>query len=462
MTLQNFVAKNLPTVKAVWLNLIDNYVIGTAAKAPNEQTAAEATAGIVPTNLAYYPGWSARYGELDAAAFGGGFTAIHGLKPFNPPGSPSGNPYGGFMVNAASGRVNIGTNWTSASGLRRQMYQTGFATMIQLDENGEIGFYTYAVSLAQGVNWEPKYSLIVQRNGRQWVNSSGANTTWTQLISTGANTNDQGFGTDRLVWGCVATAGDIIAGSAVGDICYSGVTGGCTFRWSGDNGATQCFGISPTAFVLNGAGNFTAWEFRGSGTTRGFVGYANVAGSIVAGSAVGDLVLRTQGNAFRLSVDSGATTTILVDSAKATYFPDAGTTASAANAFLDNATGNKILRSTSSLKYKTDVRALGSEKAERILSLTPIEFRSLCSADIGRELRERADTQEPWTYYGLSAEEVAEIDPRFVFFDSQGAPDGVQYDRLVVPLIHLAKRQRDQIKSLEARLGALEQRLSGL
>ena len=162
--------------------------------------------------------------------------------------------------------------------------------------------------------------------------------------------------------------------------------------------------------------------------------------------------------------------------AKANYspfasFPTVGTTASAANAFLDNAASpkNRLLRSTSSIRYKTDVEDLEHPRADAILGLRPVWYRSLAEAD-----------PSEWSYYGLIAEEVAEIEPRLVTWTypadayetveetievdgeeltrvvtklKQGAvkiPDGVQYDRLAVLLLDIAKRQEQRIAALES------------
>lgn len=197
-------------------------------------------------------------------------------------------------------------------------------------------------------------------------------------------------------------------------------------------------------------------------------------------------------------------------------FPSVGTTASAANAFLDNANNNRLLRSTSSLRYKTDVEPLDLAHAEKILDLDPIWYRSLASAD-----------NKDWSFYGLPAEGVAKIDPRFVAFgyqedqyeqveiepetteqvlirgemklkvvktDEDGKkrveelvvppeyeervvparyelrvkegeklrPDGVQYERLTVPLLMLLKKERARGDRLEAQLASLVARVEAL
>jgi len=169
-------------------------------------------------------------------------------------------------------------------------------------------------------------------------------------------------------------------------------------------------------------------------------------------------------------------------------FPNITTTASSANAFLDSADSNRLYRSTSSLTYKRDVEDLDSNLADQILNLRPVWYRSKCDADC-----------KDWSWYGLIAEEVAEIDPRFVHYgyqedayefvettktvdlrpddprreggieteevtrqtrqlkaDAQKVPNGVAYERLVVPLLDIIKRQKNQLDSFEARLAALE------
>lgn len=123
-------------------------------------------------------------------------------------------------------------------------------------------------------------------------------------------------------------------------------------------------------------------------------------------------------------------------------------------------------RSTSSLKYKTDVETMGDEYADALLELRPVWFRSLSDSD-----------PDSWGYWGFIAEEVAEIDPRLVHwgvpddfewqYDEDGEmvdaaiedltePEGVQYDRMVPHLVNLVKRQQATIEALEQRIAALE------
>jgi hypothetical protein len=143
------------------------------------------------------------------------------------------------------------------------------------------------------------------------------------------------------------------------------------------------------------------------------------------------------------------------------------TTASAANAFLDSADGNRIYRSTSSLRYKKDIEDIDQLKADAVLDLRPVWYRS-----------KAADDRSDWSWYGLIAEEVAAVEPRLVHWtyldedyeveevngsikktlkpDAELVPDGVQYDRLTVLLLDVVKRQNERIETLEAKVAALE------
>jgi len=151
------------------------------------------------------------------------------------------------------------------------------------------------------------------------------------------------------------------------------------------------------------------------------------------------------------------------------YFPSIGTTASAANAFLNSGSSpaNELLRSTSSRRYKRDIEDLDDHYVDNVLRLRPVWYRSAISTD-------RPD----WSHYGLVAEEVAEVEPRLVHWgyrpedwddvhgtdcnsglrerrlkaDAQLVPDGVAYERLTVILLRLVQRHQACIEALQAEL----------
>lgn len=106
------------------------------------------------------------------------------------------------------------------------------------------------------------------------------------------------------------------------------------------------------------------------------------------------------------TVASGSTSVterMSINSAGKVQFNGIGTTASAANAFLDSGDTNNLLRSTSSLKYKKDVETADPQYSKSLLDVRGIYYRSVAKAD-----------NPEWAWWGFAAEEVAEIDPRMV------------------------------------------------
>lgn len=215
-----------------------------------------------------------------------------------------------------------------------------------------------------------------------------------------------------------------------------------------------------------------------------------------AGNPYLTMIKFTGATHWGLSLWDGSSSAGIIDiGATAVRFPNITTTASAANAFLDGGGNNNLLRSTSSLRYKSDVEDLETQYADRVLDLRPVWYRSTCETD-----------PQTWSWYGLIAEEVAEIDPRLVHWtypeeaydavehkmpdvvvpeevvtwdqetgkdrieihkklvpggtrvehvlkpDAQKVPDGVMYDRLAVLLLDVIQRQERRIAALEARV----------
>jgi hypothetical protein len=114
------------------------------------------------------------------------------------------------------------------------------------------------------------------------------------------------------------------------------------------------------------------------------------------------------------------------------------TTGNAANAVLD---GNGYLyRSTSSLRYKTDVRDAEHGLAE-ILKLRSVTFRSINFPDV--------------VSGGLVAEEVDEAGlSEFVLYDDEGRPDALHYGNMVALCVKAIQQQHAIIGDLRARLEA--------
>lgn len=150
------------------------------------------------------------------------------------------------------------------------------------------------------------------------------------------------------------------------------------------------------------------------------------------------------------------------------------TSSSAANLVI--ASNGALTRSTSSLKYKTDIEEIQDEFADALVyGAQPIYYRSLCDSD--KDLN--------WAYWGFGAEQIASIDPRICHWKTQEPHEvevevqdidengneitriekqveyrdlenpeveGVMYDRFVPHLVNVIQRLTKRIETLEAKL----------
>lgn len=237
-------------------------------------------------------------------------------------------------------------------------------------------------------------------------------------------------------------------------------------------------------------------------------GYLEIAGSSTAMTAyrsAGNMTGYTSGFTTGIEIygvtdvvmTAGVNTCQRMNNTGAVFFPSIGTTAAAANAFLNSGSSpvNQLLRSTSSIRYKREVEDLDQARAQSAVDgLRPIWYRSKAEAD-----------NKAWSWYGLLAEEVAQIEPRLVHWGytdeayeevdvpyqelvkrdtglrhadgspvtieeevtkyrkerrlkagAELVPDGVQYERLSVLLLAVVKQQQATIEALDARINALE------
>jgi len=156
-------------------------------------------------------------------------------------------------------------------------------------------------------------------------------------------------------------------------------------------------------------------------------------------SQLGDTTAATRysKNAFWGYV-AGTLDTMLVFENATTRLKNVATTASAANVFINSSTGD-ILRSTSSRRYKTDIRDLPDWAVNKFDELHPVIYRSK-DAPYGRP------------YGGLIAEEVDSVGlGLFVEYGKDGQPESVMYSHLVALLIAKVQQQEKRIEALGAR-----------
>ena len=123
--------------------------------------------------------------------------------------------------------------------------------------------------------------------------------------------------------------------------------------------------------------------------------------------------------------------------------PYNSTTANAANLFVYSADG-ALYRSTSSIKYKTNVQN-ATHGLSDLLKLRPVSYQGKNGIDSGK------------TFGGLIAEEVHEVGlTEFVQYAEDGTPDALAYGHMVALCVKAIQEQQALILALTARLETLE------
>ena len=116
------------------------------------------------------------------------------------------------------------------------------------------------------------------------------------------------------------------------------------------------------------------------------------------------------------------------------------TTANAANVYINGSA--QLQRSTSSLKYKTDVQDATHGIAE-VMQLRPVTYKG---KNDGNQV-----------FGGLIAEEVHDAGlTEFVQYADDGTPDALAYGNMVSLCIKAIQEQQQMIETLQAKVAALE------
>jgi hypothetical protein len=269
-----------------------------------------------------------------------------------------------------------------------------------------------------------------------WASASGVHTLHlpnaTNAIKGFVGTGTQTFG-GRKMFLDGATVGDTIGTSGRLHVWNSGTTP-AVYAQQASTGTGDLFRA-----VTSGGSTVFSVSSAGAITTTSTV---TTTGSITCG---GTFVINS--NAITSTTDINLTPG---SSADRVIFNNLGTTGSSANAVFGSNGG--LVKSTSSIRYKTDVETLSTEQAEAIFdSFRAVRYTSLASED-----------SQQGRFFGLIAEEVAAIEPMLVSWANIPAvsttdlvPDGVAYDRLAVLLIPLVQDLRERVVSLEAQLQVL-------
>jgi hypothetical protein len=191
------------------------------------------------------------------------------------------------------------------------------------------------------------------------------------------------------------------------------------------NGNVHARGASFPAFKFaDSSGNVEAEIYYGVG--------ANDL-NIVSNQSGGQLVFSANGaERFRINADGNLSAIGIFNN----------TTASGANVHVSSGGGGQLFRSTSSIKYKTDVQD-AVNGLDKILELRPVTYKGINDGDT--------------VFGGLIAEEVHEAGlSEFVQYAEDGSPDALAYANMVSLCIKAIQEQQAIITDLKARIETLE------
>ncbi|MGB7763154.1 MAG: tail fiber domain-containing protein [Bryobacteraceae bacterium] len=195
---------------------------------------------------------------------------------------------------------------------------------------------------------------------------------------------------------------------------------------------------------LNTAVGFAAGASLTGGVLNTFVG--NTAG-MNATTGGYNVFIANQGTAYP---DTESNTIRIGDSNQShTYISGIyGVTPSGAGEVVINSSG-QLGSVTSSRRFKTDIADMG-DTTETLMSLRPVQFRYIAHGP-GAPL-----------YYGLIAEEVAEIAPELVGRNANGEIQTVFYDKVNAMLLNQVQTQQRQIESQKAEIQAQKEQFTEL
>jgi hypothetical protein len=108
----------------------------------------------------------------------------------------------------------------------------------------------------------------------------------------------------------------------------------------------------------------------------------------------------------------------------------------------------KLTANASSRRFKHDIKQMDSA-SEGILALKPVSFRY-----------NNDSTNTPW--FGLIAEDVAEVNPDLIARDKEGKPFGVRYDQVNVMLLNEFLKEHHKVQELEANAARQQKQIEAL
>ena len=201
--------------------------------------------------------------------------------------------------------------------------------------------------------------------------------------------------------------------------------------------------LTGTYFTVNAAGDLTAGQDLKS--TRDVVSDRDVSAARNVVVAPGKYMASSvEGNNYLDLVSSGSTTHMVRLRGYQTHVvrPDTSAyTSIHASAFTV----------ASSRSFKENILDYKKEEARKILDCRPVSFtyKKDYNDDGGKN------------HVGFIAEDMVELFPETVVFDTDGKPTGIDYSKMVTPLVKLCQMQQGEIDELETRIQKLEKIIGG-
>jgi hypothetical protein len=371
----------------------------------------------------YYDGTNNRYITSSTAAFSIANPDVGGFQWYIAPSGTAGNAisFTQAMTLDASGNLGVGT--TSPTTRLSITDSTGpIVRLVRTSNRFELSADTDFMSLNA-------------RDASTYITFKTADTERARITSGG----DLLVGTTSVTTGVSGTETTLTlqgnsSSKAASFVAVNNAGTGSGFLGVGTDNITYVFAKTNNALVL-GTNNTERARIDSSG---------NLLVGITAASASSRLRLRSSGST------SSTVCAILENSAgtQLLYARDDGffaipssysnTTASAANVYID--ANGFLYRSTSSLKYKTDVQDATHGLAE-VMQLRPVTYKGKNDGDK--------------VFGGLIAEEVHAAGlTEFVQYAEDGSPDALAYGNMVSLLTKAIQEQQAMIQELKAEFDA--------
>ena len=356
------------------------------------------------------------------------------------------------IVGSGVANTGIGTGALQFNTIGRWNTATGVDA---LGDNTEGSFNT-----ATGVNalWR---NITGGSNTATGVNALFSNTDGSENTATGRGALfDNTTGTRNTAVGFQAMHLNTTGGNNVAfgeSALYSNTTGinntatGAGALWANGTGsANTAVGYTALSAHATGDGNtafgYSAlWDHDSGANNIGlgaFAGAGNPNGSF--NISIGSVGVNGENNTIRLGTVTEQTRTFVAGIRGATTG-----VADAVTVVIDS--NGQLGTVSSSIRYKEDVSEMG-EASGRLLDLKPVTF---------RYKEARAGGEKPLEY-GLVAEEVAQVFPELVVFNSQGQPETVKYRLLSSLLLNELQKQQQQLNGQVAEISELKDQLTEL